>query len=65
MPDHKGHFLGGDVFGGDDEVAFIFAGDGVEDYDEFATLWREKGDIVSSSWTDDFSLIYEKGTMGV
>ena len=38
MVDHKGHFVGGHIFGGEDEVAFIFAGGGVEDYDKFAAL---------------------------
>ena len=38
MVDHEGHFVGGHIFGGEDEVAFIFAGGGVEDYDEFAAL---------------------------
>ena len=36
--DHEGHFVGRHIFGGEDEVAFIFAGGGVEDYDEFAAL---------------------------
>ncbi len=36
MADHEGHFLRGDVLGGDDEVAFIFAGGGVKDDDEVA-----------------------------
>ena len=36
MSDHEGHLLGCDGLGCNDEVAFIFAGLGVEDYDEFA-----------------------------
>lgn len=36
MSDHEGHFFGGDVRAGDYEVAFIFAGEVVEDDDEFA-----------------------------
>lgn len=59
--DHKGHFLGCNIFGCYDEVAFVFAGDGVKDYDELATLWRKKGDAISSSWTEDLSLIMRKG----
>ena len=38
MPDHKGHFLRRDIFGCDDEVAFVFAVGGVEDDDEFAVF---------------------------
>ena len=36
MADHEGHLGGGEVLGGDDEVAFVFAGDGVEDNDGLA-----------------------------
>lgn len=36
VSDHKGHFLGCDGFGGDDEVAFVLAICGVEDDDEFS-----------------------------
>lgn len=39
MADHKGHFFGSDGFGGDDEVAFVFARGGVEDDDEVAVSW--------------------------
>lgn len=39
VADHKGHFFGCDGFGGDDEVAFVFAGGGVEDDDEVAVSW--------------------------
>lgn len=39
MTDHEGHFGGGEVGGGDDEVAFIFAREVVEDDDEFAVFW--------------------------
>ena len=38
VSDHKGHFLRRDVFGCDDEVAFVFARGGVEDDDELAVL---------------------------
>lgn len=36
MVDHEGHFWGGHGFSSDDEIAFIFAGEGIEDYYEFA-----------------------------
>ena len=36
MPDHKGHLLGRDVLGCDDEVALVFARGGVEDDYELA-----------------------------
>jgi len=36
VADQEGHLLGGDVWGGDDEVTFIFSGEVVEDDDEFA-----------------------------
>ena len=36
VPDHKGHLLGRDVFGCDDEVALVFARGGVEDDYELA-----------------------------
>lgn len=36
VTDHKGHLLGGGVFGREDEISFILAEDGVEDDDEFA-----------------------------
>ena len=41
VSDHEGHFLGRDIFGRDDEVAFVFAVRRVEDYDEFAILEGE------------------------
>jgi len=34
--DHKGHLLDSDIFGGDDEVAFVLTIGGVEDHDEFS-----------------------------
>lgn len=40
VPDHERGFGGGEVFGGDYEVAFVLAGGGVEDYDEFAAGWE-------------------------
>ena len=36
MSDHEGHLLGCDGLGCNDEVAFIFTGLGVENYNEFA-----------------------------
>lgn len=36
---HEGHLLGGDVLCGDDEIAFVFAREIVEDDDEFAIFW--------------------------
>ena len=42
MVDHEGHFFGGHIFGSEDEVTFIFAGGGVEDYDEFAALCGDR-----------------------
>lgn len=35
--DHEGHFLGGDILRGDDEVAFVFTISGVEDHDELSS----------------------------
>ena len=48
MVDHEGHLSGGDCFGCDDEVAFVFAVGGVQHYDEFvvACLGREKMSVV-------------------
>ena len=47
MVDHEGHLGGGDGFGGDDEVAFVFAVGGVEHYYEVVVAcvcgWREGG----------------------
>lgn len=42
---HPGHLLGGDGFGGDDEVGFVFARGVVEHDEEFAStwIWRGKG----------------------
>lgn len=37
---HEGHLFGRHVAGGDDEVAFVFAGGRVEDDDEFAVFWE-------------------------
>lgn len=34
--DHEGHFRGRHGLGSNDEVAFVFAGEGIEDYNEFA-----------------------------
>jgi len=39
VADHEGGFGGGKVGGGDDEVAFVFAGGGVEDNEEVAGGW--------------------------
>jgi hypothetical protein len=39
VADHEGHFLGADVLGGDDEVAFVLAGGVVQDDDELAISW--------------------------
>ena len=36
VADHEGGFFGGEVLGGADEVAFVFAGGSVEDDDEGA-----------------------------
>ena len=36
VADHEGHLRSGEVLGGDDQVAFIFAGDGVQDDDGLA-----------------------------
>lgn len=35
--DHEGHFFGGDILRGDDEVAFVLAAGGIEDHDEFSS----------------------------
>ena len=40
VADHEGGFLGGEVLGCADEVAFVFAGGGVEDDDEGAGFWK-------------------------
>lgn len=42
VADHEGHLFGGDVFGGYDEVAFVFAGGGIEDDDKVTE--GERGD---------------------
>ena len=34
--DHKGHLFNSDIFGGDDEVAFVLTIGRVEDYDKFS-----------------------------
>lgn len=39
VADHEGHLGGCDEGGGDDEVAFVFAGGVVEDDDELAVFW--------------------------
>lgn len=39
MSDHEGGFGRGEVLGGADEVAFVFAGRGVEDDYEGAGFW--------------------------
>lgn len=39
VADHPAHLLGGDVLGGDDEVAFVFAAGVVEDEEELAIAW--------------------------
>lgn len=36
VADHEGHFFRGDVLGGGDEVAFVFAGGVVQDDNELA-----------------------------
>ena len=36
MTDHEGHLFGGGIFGCEDEIAFVLAGDRVEDNDKFA-----------------------------
>ncbi len=41
--DHEGHFVGGHVLGGEDEVAFVFARGGVEDDDEGAVFFGRLG----------------------
>lgn len=41
VPDQKGHLLGGDVLGGDDEVAFIFPAGVVHHNYEFAIACPE------------------------
>ena len=46
MADHEGGFGGGEVFGGADEVAFVFARWGVEDDYEGAGFW---GDLLGGS----------------
>jgi hypothetical protein len=61
VADHEGGFCGGQGGGGDDEVAFVFAGWGVEDDDEFVVCctivrmrgWggREKGDAPNACMT--------------
>ena len=38
MAHHEAHLGGCDVFGGDDEVGFVFAGGVVEDDEEFASF---------------------------
>lgn len=42
VADHPAHLLGGDVLGGDDEVAFVFAAGVVEDEEKFAIAWGKK-----------------------
>lgn len=39
MADEEGGFGGGEGAGADDEVAFVFAGFGVEDYDGITAGW--------------------------
>jgi hypothetical protein len=41
VPDHKGHLLRGDHFGGDDKVAFIFAVSGVQDDNKFSVFYNK------------------------
>jgi hypothetical protein len=41
VPDHKGHLLRCDHFGGDDKVAFIFAVGGVQDDNKFSVFYNE------------------------
>lgn len=41
MSDHKGHLFGYDIFGGDDEVAFVLTVCGVEDDYEFPFTYRK------------------------
>lgn len=38
MADHEGELFGGSIFGGKDQVAFVFARGGVEDDDEGAAF---------------------------
>jgi hypothetical protein len=42
VPDHEGHFGGGNVLRGDDEVAFIFAREIIENDYEVAIFWGDK-----------------------
>lgn len=42
VSDHEGHFFGRHVAGGDYQVAFVFAGGGIEDDDEFAIFWGKR-----------------------
>lgn len=35
MTDHEGHLFGRGIFSCEDEIAFVLAGDRVEDYDKF------------------------------
>ena len=43
VPYHEGHLFCGDLFGRDDEVAFVFAFGGVKDDDEIAIAWLKSG----------------------
>jgi acyl-CoA hydrolase len=45
VSDHEGHFFGGDVLSGDDEVAFIFARGIVQDDYEIAVSWEDLLDV--------------------
>ena len=71
MADHEGCFGGGEVLGGDDEVAFIFAGRGVEDNDERARGCEVAGEDQQDVWVSlggecmGTYLIWEKETMVV
>ena len=57
MADQEGHLLGRDGLGRDDEVGFVLARGVVEDYDEFAIAWDERGWLVrvgreAGGWRD-------------
>lgn len=53
VADHPGHLLGCDIFGGDDEITFVFARGVVEDEEELAALC--KTDIVSNNTCAEYS----------
>lgn len=41
MAYHESHFVGRDIFRGDDKIAFIFAGGRVEGDDKLSAFWKK------------------------